>query len=240
MILHFYTDGACSGNPGPGGASAVAVREDGTAMQMSLGFAITTNNRMELAGVILALVAAYVHYDVKAGDSVVIHTDSQVTYGGLALGWSRSSNADLWAVAEGYIDMLRGNGVEVSYEKASGHSGEKWNDAADRAAVAARKGDRLLEDAGYAAKMRGLLPESARMSPEVWFAALEPVPEAPSKKARKAAAAEAPITEAQVVRFLAEGAKDGTGSAYHLIAAMVARGELSLVHLAAALQARMR
>lgn len=167
-------------------------------------------------------------------------SQSQVTYGGLALGWSRNSNADLWAVAEGYLDMLRGNGVEVSYEKASGHSGEKWNDAADRAAVAARKGDRLLEDAGYAAKMRGLLPESARMSPDTWFAALEPVSEALSKKARKAAAAEAPITEAQVVRFLAEGAKDGTGSAYRLIAAMVARGELSLVHLAAALQARMR
>lgn len=35
MILHFYTDGACSGNPGPGGASAVAVREDGTAQQMA-------------------------------------------------------------------------------------------------------------------------------------------------------------------------------------------------------------
>lgn len=72
--IHFYTDGACSGNPGPGGAAAIMISSQGN-QHFWQGYKLTTNNRMELTAIILALNAAK-NGAAEPGNKVVIHTDS--------------------------------------------------------------------------------------------------------------------------------------------------------------------
>ncbi|MFC1453012.1 ribonuclease H [Verrucomicrobiota bacterium] len=146
-----YCDGACSGNPGPGGWGAVVVR-DGSRRELSGGFRKTTNNRMELWSVIAALDA------VSPDAPVTVVSDSRYVVdmlnGGHAERWrrngwmrdkrSRALNPDLWGRLLGLCD-----GRDVEFEWVRGHADDAENCRCDELAVAARSGNDLPEDDGY-------------------------------------------------------------------------------------------
>ena len=136
--VEIFTDGACSGNPGPGGWGAI-LRWDGQERELSGGEAETTNNRMELMAAIEALRA------LKRAVRVDLHTDSTYVKDGItkwihgwkAKGWKTANkkpvkNQDLWrALDEALADH------EVTWHWVKGHSGHPENDRADALARAA-------------------------------------------------------------------------------------------------------
>lgn len=139
MSITIYTDGACSGNPGPGGWGALLMWNSHE-KELSGGEADTTNNRMEMMAVIKGLGA------LKKDDSAVtIYTDSKYVLQGAtewlegwkARGWKSASkkpikNQDLWE----RIDSLIGqHSVEFIWVK--GHNGDEFNERVDKLAVAA-------------------------------------------------------------------------------------------------------
>ena len=133
-----FTDGACSGNPGPGGFGTI-LRYGDAEKELSGGEKLTTNNRMELSAVIAGLSA------LKEPCKVKIITDSQYVYNGITKGWAVSwrkkgwkksdgkpaLNPDLW---EELLDLLTKH--EVSFEWVKGHAGHPENERCDRLAVA--------------------------------------------------------------------------------------------------------
>ncbi len=134
-----YTDGACSGNPGPGGWAAILCY-NGHEKELSGGEAVTTNNRMELTAVISALEA------LREPCEVELWTDSQyiaraINEGWLAgwkrRGWKRKEgelkNPELWQ----RLDALL-NTHSVSFNWVKGHDGQEQNERCDALAVAQR------------------------------------------------------------------------------------------------------
>ena len=132
---HIYTDGACKGNPGPGGWGAV-LEYDGKEREIFGGERATTNNRMELTAVIEALAA------LNRPCRIVLHTDSQYVQKGItewirgwkARGWRTAAkepvkNADLWKK----LDQAIGE-HEIEWVWVRGHSGHEGNERADRLA----------------------------------------------------------------------------------------------------------
>jgi len=135
-----YTDGACSGNPGPGGWGAVLISGQHR-KELSGGEALTTNNRMELLAAISALEA------LKGPSMVEIHTDSQYLRNGVTRwihSWKRNGwrtadrkpvkNAELWQ----RLDAAQSR-HEVAWHWVRGHAGEVENERADELARAAIK-----------------------------------------------------------------------------------------------------
>ena len=133
-----YTDGACSGNPGPGGWGAVLVYGKHE-KELSGGEAHTTNNRMELQGVIAALSA------LKESCEVTLTTDSRYVseainekwvYGWRERGWRKADkspalNVDLWEILLGLLEKH-----EVTFVWVKGHAGHPFNERCDRLATA--------------------------------------------------------------------------------------------------------
>jgi ribonuclease HI len=130
--IDLFTDGACSGNPGPGGWGAI-LRSGGHERELCGGEAATTNNRMELTAVIEGLKA------LKAPSSVTIHTDSRYVMDGAqswlkswkAKGWKTADkkpvkNEDLWRTLDG--EMAKHH---IVWKWVRGHSGHKENERAD-------------------------------------------------------------------------------------------------------------
>ena len=146
-----YTDGACSGNPGPGGYGAVLL-SGGREMELSGGFRRTTNNRMELLAAIVGLET------LNRRCSVALYTDSRYIVDAINKGWARrwrvngwmrnkreaAVNPDLW---ERLLNLLDKHDVDVRWVR--GHAGNEGNERADRLAVAASRGDDLPNDDGY-------------------------------------------------------------------------------------------
>lgn len=132
-----FTDGACSGNPGPGGWGAV-LRYGSTEKELSGGEAQTTNNRMELTACIEALKA------LKEPCDVTLTTDSQYVANGITKGWAESwrkngwkkadkkpaLNSDLW---QELLELINKHTVEIIWIK--GHAGHPENERCDRLAV---------------------------------------------------------------------------------------------------------
>lgn len=130
--ITIYTDGACSGNPGPGGWAAVLVY-NGNKKEISGGESPTTNNRMELTAAIEGLRA------LKAPSAVVLYTDSRYVMDGLtkwlprwrANGWKTSDrkpvkNEDLWRLLDEAASRH-----DVDWQWVAGHSGDAGNERAD-------------------------------------------------------------------------------------------------------------
>ncbi len=124
--ITIYTDGSCLGNPGPGGWGALVFGESEEPQRLSGHEAQTTNNRMELMAAIQGLEA------VPAGSKVVLHSDSSYLVNTMTKNWRRRVNHDLWE----RLDTLSGS-HNVEWRWVRGHNGDRWNEAADRLAVAA-------------------------------------------------------------------------------------------------------
>lgn len=150
--IYLFTDGASSGNPGPGGYGVV-LKCAGLEKEMSGGFARTTNNRMELLAVIVGLEAIrWEHADVE------VYSDSSyvvkaITEGWLPnwerKGWTKVKNVDLWLR---FLRVYRMHNVSFHWLK--GHAGHPENERCDRLAVnagagAVARGESLPEDTGY-------------------------------------------------------------------------------------------
>ncbi len=137
-VIHLYTDGAASGNPGPGGWGAVlccgSLRKE-----MSGGYSLTTNNRMELLAVIKGLEAIR-----WQGAEVEIWSDSQYVVNTVTQGWKRKKNHDLWA----QYDALAGR-FRLTFTWIRGHAGHPENERCDRLAVEAASLPGLPPDSGY-------------------------------------------------------------------------------------------
>ena len=118
-MTDIYTDGACSGNPGPGGWAAVLVEGEGK-RAISGGEDRTTNNRMELMAAIRGLEAT------APGSEVTVHSDSSYLVNTMTRGWKRNVNADLWAQLD---DLVAGRRVTWAWVK--GHAGNPLNEEAD-------------------------------------------------------------------------------------------------------------
>ena len=145
-LVEIYTDGACSGNPGPGGWGAI-LRWNGHEKELSGGEAMTTNNRMELSGVIAALEA------LKESCIVELWSDSKYVIDALDKGWAEkwrkngwkkpdkknALNPDLW---ERLLELTARH--EMRYHWVKGHAENEYNNRCDALAVAAR--EKLAED----------------------------------------------------------------------------------------------
>ncbi|MCQ2583954.1 MAG: ribonuclease HI [Treponema sp.] len=132
-----YTDGGCSGNPGPGGWGIVVIA-DGQEKQLSGGEKVTTNNRMELCAAIAAL-SVIKNTPQFAGRPVKVNIDSQYVKNGITTwisgwkkkGWITASkdpvkNQDLWIM----LDELNSS-LNVSWNWVKGHAGIKYNEICD-------------------------------------------------------------------------------------------------------------
>jgi len=146
-VIYLFTDGASSGNPGPGGYGIV-LRCGNLEKEISGGFARTTNNRMELMAVIIGLEA--LRWD---NATVEVWSDSTyvvkaVTEGWLdkwvAKDWKKVKNPDLW---QRFIPLYARH--RVSFHWLKGHAGHPENERCDSLAVAAYSGKNLPEDEGY-------------------------------------------------------------------------------------------
>ena len=139
--VDIYTDGACSGNPGPGGWGAI-LRYGGREKELSGGEALTTNNRMELMGVIAALEA------LRESCVVELWSDSKYVVDALEKGWAvkwrekgwikpdkkPALNPDLW---ERLLTLAEGHELHCHWVK--GHAENAFNNRCDALAVAARE-----------------------------------------------------------------------------------------------------
>ena len=124
-LYDIYTDGSCSGNPGPGGWGAIVV-SDGTKTPLSGGELKTTNNRMEVMAAIEGLVA------IPEGSAVTVHSDSTYLVNTMTKGWKRNANPDLWT----RLDRVAAE-RSVKWEWVRGHNGHPLNEEADRLAILA-------------------------------------------------------------------------------------------------------
>ncbi len=145
-MIDIFTDGACSGNPGPGGWGAI-LRKGATEKELFGGEALTTNNRMEMMAVIEALRA------LKGPVQARVHTDSQYVQKGISEwihGWKRRGwktagkepvkNEDLWRE----LDRLAAQ-HKIEWIWVKGHAGHPENERAD---VLARRGVELARNGG--------------------------------------------------------------------------------------------
>ena len=123
-----YTDGSCSGNPGPGGWGAV-IEHDGEKTRLSGGERSTTNNRMEIMAAIKGLEAA------PPGATAIVHSDSEYLVKTMTKGWKRNVNRDLWEQLD--LAVAKRN---VDFRWVRGHAGHPQNEEADRLAVQAMQG----------------------------------------------------------------------------------------------------
>jgi ribonuclease HI len=147
--ITIYTDGASSGNPGPGGYAVVLISGKHR-LEKSEGFRLTTNNRMELMAVIAGLEALKI-----PGSRVIIYTDSKYVADSVEKGWvfrweskafKNKKNPDLWVR---FLKIYRKHKVRIVWIK--GHADNKENELCDRLAVDAYSKGQLQEDSGYTA-----------------------------------------------------------------------------------------
>lgn len=144
MVVEIYTDGAAKGNPGNGGYGVV-MRFNNVEKEISEGFRLTTNNRMELLAVIVALES------MKTNQHPIhIYSDSKYVIDSITKGWiynwkktsfKGKKNQDLWLRYMGIADKF-----QLQFHWVKGHSGHKYNERCDLLAVTAAEGKKLKID----------------------------------------------------------------------------------------------
>ncbi|WP_295654462.1 ribonuclease HI [uncultured Mucilaginibacter sp.] len=146
-MIEIFTDGASSGNPGPGGYGAI-LRSGEHYKELSEGFRKTTNNRMELLAVIKALEAVK-----KPGQQITIYSDSKYVidpiekkwiYGWVQKGFKDKKNKDLWLR---FLELYKQHQVKFVWVR--GHNGHAENERCDEMAVNAYKQKGLLIDSVF-------------------------------------------------------------------------------------------
>lgn len=149
--ITLHSDGACSGNPGKGGWGAI-IKTGDNSKEMSKGYELTTNNRMELLGIIEPLET------IQETSEIDIYTDSQYVVnpinkgwlqGWIRKGWKGSNkkavkNIDLW---KRFVTLLEKHQITMHWIK--GHDNNKHNEKCDKLAVDARSKDKLKIDMNY-------------------------------------------------------------------------------------------
>ena len=147
MHISIYTDGAAKGNPGPGGYGIILSAGD-KYKELSGGFRKTTNNRMELLAVIIALEALKI-----PNSNVTVYSDSKYVVDAVEKGWvfnwqkknfKDKKNPDLW---KRFLKIYPKHQVRFQWVK--GHNNHPQNERCDRLAVAAAESDDLAIDQGY-------------------------------------------------------------------------------------------
>ena len=147
MRVEIYTDGAAQGNPGPGGYGVILKYGD-KAKELSAGYRLTTNNRMELMAVIAGLESL-----TKEGQDVLVVSDSKYVVDAVEKGWLFSwvkkgfkgkKNKDLWLR---FLDSYDKH--KVRFQWVRGHNDHPYNERCDELAVAAAQGWDLNIDKGY-------------------------------------------------------------------------------------------
>lgn len=143
MAIKAYTDGSSLGNPGPGGYATILLDTDRMVKkEMSKGYRLTTNNRMELLAVIIALESLK-----KPQTEITIFSDSKYVCDSVekkwVLGWEKKGfkgkkNEDLW---RRFLIQYRKHKVKMQWVK--GHAGNEFNERADQLAVAAANSEKL-------------------------------------------------------------------------------------------------
>lgn len=156
-MIEIYTDGSAIGNPGRAGYGAI-INKDGESLELSQGYTLSTNNRMEMMGVIKALIALTVK-----GRSVTIYSDSTYVVNSVNKGWAKSwrkngwiksdkkraENPDLWKILLDLIEEFE----NLTFEWVKGHSGNPMNERADILAnSSARDNESHIKDCGYKTK----------------------------------------------------------------------------------------
>ena len=153
--ITLYTDGAASGNPGPGGYGLVLISEQHR-KELSQGYQLTTNNRMELLAVITGLEALK-----KEHCTVTVYCDSKYVVDAVEKGWvfewekkqfKKKKNPDLWIR---FLQIYHKHNVKFVWVKS--HADNILNERCDKLAVEASKGNNLLTDDGY--QSQNMLPD---------------------------------------------------------------------------------
>jgi ribonuclease HI len=146
-MIRIYTDGAAQGNPGPGGYGVIMKYKDAI-KELSQGFRLTTNNRMELLAVIAGLEAIK-----KEGIPVTIYSDSEYVVNSVEKGWiwnwekknfQKKANVDLW---KRYLPLHKKFNPKFTWIR--GHAGHPENERCDYLAVKAATSVDLLVDVNY-------------------------------------------------------------------------------------------
>lgn len=167
-LIHIYTDGACSGNPGPGGWAAILICGEMT-KRISGGYRRTTNNRMELTAIREALACLK-----QSGSDVIIHTDSKIIVDPFMSGNAEQgikkgtiANIDIWKDI-----MVLASRHNVTMEWVKGHDSNELNNECDTMAVHASHNDNKNIDAFYEEQERKenqpSIHESEQMSKEIF------------------------------------------------------------------------
>lgn len=150
--VSIYTDGGAKFNPGPGGYGVVQIY-NGTRKEISGGYKLTTNNRMELMACIVVL-RELEHRD----KSITLYSDSSYVVNGITKGWAKgwrkrgwiksdgkpAINPDLWAELLDLVEDL-----DINFKWVKGHAGHPLNERCDELAVASANKANLPEDTGY-------------------------------------------------------------------------------------------
>tara|TARA_B100001142_G_C13874912_1_gene477532 strand:+ start:8 stop:490 length:483 start_codon:yes stop_codon:yes gene_type:complete len=145
--INIYTDGSARGNPGPGGYGVILQYKEHI-KELSAGFKLTTNNRMELLAVIVGLESI-----TQKGYEISVFSDSKYVVNAVNQGWlldwektnyKKKKNSDLW---KRFLKIYRKHLVKFHWVK--GHSGDPKNERCDQLAVVAATGKDLLLDKGY-------------------------------------------------------------------------------------------
>lgn len=126
-MIEVYTDGAYSSSRNQGGLGIVFIKDNKVIAKFSKTYKNTTNNRMELMAVIIAL------QSIKDENEITIYSDSMYVIGTATQGWKRKKNLDLWEKYDAVIDSFK----TVTFKHVKGHATNMFNNLCDEMAVTA-------------------------------------------------------------------------------------------------------